>query len=112
MKSDKYIDVTRKVLVREDLVSTASYHPSCNKSYTAVTRPKEPLSTDDESNAQEPCIKTRRCSVLPKSDQQGLLKGTCNFCGKSRKKRKGKEEPMLKVSTVADCESICQLVQS
>lgn len=40
------------------------------------------------------------------------MKGSCIFCGKSRKKRNGKEEPRLKVSTVAGCESLCQRVNN
>ena len=70
-----------------------NYHPSCYKKYTAVKRPKEALPTDDEPATKKAYIETRCSGVLPKSDQQGLLKGSCIFCGKSRKKRNGKEEP-------------------
>ncbi len=35
-----------------------------------------------------------------------MLKGACIFCGKSRKKRNGKEELMLKVATIAGCQSL------
>ena len=43
---------------------------------------------------------TRSDSSLPKSDHQGLLKGKCIFCGLSRKKQKGREEKLYKVSTL------------
>jgi len=99
-------------LVSSDHESTVSYHPFCHKHYTAVKRPKEPLPPDDEPTAKKASIQTRRCSVLPKSDQQGLLKGTCIFCGKSHKKKNGKEEPRLKIATVAGCESLCHQVKS
>ena len=39
------------------------------------------------------------------------MKGHCIFCGKSRKKKSGKEEPRLKVATLAGCESLCQRVK-
>ena len=85
-----------------------SYHPSCYKKYTAVKRPKETLPTDDEPATKKAYIETRSSGVLPKSDQQVLLKGNCIFCGKSRKRKNEKEDPRLKVSTVAGCESLCQ----
>ena len=112
-KTDKYVEVTQKILVSsEQETPTLNYHPSCYKCYTAVKRRRETLPSDDEPAVatKKACIETRRCSVLPKSNQQGLLKGSCIFCGKSRKKRNGKEEPRLKVSTVVGCESLCQRV--
>ena len=48
---------------------------------------------------------------MPKSDDQGLLKGTYIFCGKAHKKRRGKEESRLKISTSDGCESILQRVK-
>lgn len=112
MKSDKYFEVTQKILVNNDYKSDLVHHPHCHKYYTAVKRSKEPLDPDDGPIAKNACIETRRCSVMLKSDQQGLLKGTCIFCGKSRKKRKGKEEPRLKVATVDGCQSLYQRVKS
>ena len=112
-KTDKYVEVTQKILVSsEQETPTLNYHPSCYKCYTAMKRQRETLPSDDEPAVatKKACIETRRCSVLPKSNQQGLLKGSCIFCGKSRKKRNGKEEPRLKVSTVVGCESLCQRV--
>ena len=107
--TDKYVEVTQKVLMSSDNESLIlSYHLSCYKKYTAVKRPKEALPTDDEPTTKKAYIETRRSGLLPKSDQQGLLKRSCIFCGKSRKKRNGKEEPRPKVSTVAGCESLGQ----
>ena len=91
--------------------SSLSHHHSCHKNYTAVKRPKEPLPPDDEPTSKKDCIETRRCSVLPKSDKQGLLKGTCIFCGQSRKKRNGKEEPRMKVATADGCETLSRRVK-
>ena len=95
--TDKYVEVTQKVLMSSDNESLIlNYHLSCYKKYTAVKRPKEALPTDDEPATKKAYIETRRSGVLPKTDQQGLLKGSCIFCGKSRKKRNGKEEPRVK----------------
>ena len=84
--TDKYVEVTQKVLMSSDNESLIlSYHPSCYKKYTAVKRPKGALPTDDEPATKKAYIETRRSGVIPKSDQRGLLKGSCIFCGKSRK---------------------------
>ncbi len=110
LSSDKFFRVTRKLLVSSDQESTPNYHihPSCYRHYTAVKRPKESIASDDQPAPKKVCIKTRRCSALPKSDQQGLLKGSCIFCGKSRKKKNGREEKRFKIATTAGCESLVQ----
>jgi len=92
--------------------SSLRYHPSCQKSYTAVKHPKQAPPANDEPAAKKACIETRRCSVLPKSDQQGMLKGTCIFCGKSRKKKNGKEESRVKIATLSGCQSLCERAKS
>ena len=112
LKADKYFAVTQKVFEASELDPNVSYHPSCHRCYTAVKRPKEPLPPNDEPPIKSACVETRRCSVLPKTDQQGLLKGVCIFCGKNRKKRNGKEEPRLKVATLSGCETLRQRAKS
>ena len=84
------VEVTQKVSMSSDNESLIlSYHPSCYKQYTAVKCPKEALPTDDELATKKAYIETRRSGVLPKSDHQGLLKGSCIFC---RKKRNGRAQ--------------------
>jgi len=39
---------------------------------------------------ENPTIETRQSSTVPKSDKQGLLEVTSIFCGKTRKKTKGR----------------------
>ena len=107
LKSDKYLEVTQTILASSDRESLSiGYHASCHKSYTAVKRAKEDLAPDDEFATKIRCTETRRSSAFPKSDGQGILKGTCIFCSKSRKKKNGKDEPRLKVATIAGCESL------
>ncbi|CAB4021739.1 Hypothetical predicted protein, partial [Paramuricea clavata] len=107
LKSDKYLGVTQTILSSTDRESLSiGYHASCHKSYTAVKRAKEDLAPDDESATKIRCTETRRSSAFPKSDRQGILKGTCIFCSKSRRKKNGKDEPRLKVATIAGCESL------
>ena len=110
--SDKYADVTRRVGRSNIEESTLHYHPSCRNTYSAVKRPREsPSSSDASTVSKNPCIETRRESKIPKFDQQGLLKGSCVFCGKARKKRGGKEEPRFKIATWVGCQSISERVR-
>ena len=89
--------------------STSLYHhPSCHKNYTAVKRPKLLTPIDEEPTAKKVSIETRRSSLLPPCDHQGLLRGTCIFCGNSRKKKNGREEPRVKILTVSGCETLVQ----
>ena len=39
-------------------------------------------------------VETRRTSSMPKSNEQGYLKGLC-FCGKKRRKKLQKEDPLV-----------------
>ena len=80
------------------------YHPRCHRQYTAVKRPKY----EEEPKAKKPRIKTRKSSDLPETDKQGLLKGRCVFCGKQRKKKKGKEEPLFSMATTGGCDTLVQ----
>ena len=102
MKTDTYKVLTQKAYV--ETLSLAGYHSSCYRSYTATKRIQNPLPADEE----EPVSKkvTRSVSELPKSDQQGLLKGACIFCGLSRKKLKGREEQLYKISTLEGSRSL------
>ena len=89
--------------------STSLYHhPSCHKNYTAVKRPKLLTPIDEEPPAKKVSIETRRSSLLPPCDHQGLLRGTCIFCGNSRKKKNGREEQRVKILTVSGCETLVQ----
>ncbi len=90
--------------------NTNFYHPSCHKQYTAVKRPSDVPSESPAAKTSR--IETRRYSVIPKSDQQGLLKGKCIFCGMSRKKRSGKEEPRTLISTIEGCNTLAERADS
>ena len=109
LQSDKYAGVTQILLQCASLDSVMRYHPSCHKCYTAAKRSKS--SPPTEAPQKKINIETRQSSSLPKSDQQGLLKGTYIFCGKSRKKTHGKEEPRLKIATLSGCQNLCQRAQ-
>lgn len=102
LTSDKFLDATRRISVCTSQVDLR-YHPVCYRHYTAVKRPAASQSPVPQKKVK---VETRQSSSLPKSDQQGLLKGTCIFCGKSRKKFKGKEEPRVAVATVSGCQSL------
>ena len=108
LSSDIYHTITQSILASGK--SSFPYHPSCYRKYTTVKRPREPQPSS-ELTTKTAHIETRSCSTMPKSDDQGLLKGTCIFCGKARKKRRGKEESRLKISTSDGCESILQCVK-
>ena len=104
LKNDKYRDVTRNILSTSETNLNILYHPSCHRKYTAVKRSCESVSPSDENTPKRLCIETRRCSALPKSDKQGMLKGSCIFCGKSRKKKNRKEEPRCSVAVLSSCD--------
>ena len=107
LKSDKYREVTQAILVSSDCETVdLSYHPSCHKCYTAVKRLKDSTTPDEGHPPKIPCTERRSTSAIPKSNEQGMLKGTCIFCGKSRKKKNGKDEVRLKVAKVAGCQSL------
>ena len=105
LSSDIYHTITQNILSRGK--SSFHYHPSCYREYTAVKRPREP----QPSTTKTAHIDTRSFNTMPKSDDQGLLKGTYIFCGKARTERRGKEESRLKISTSDGCESILQGVK-
>ena len=102
--SDMYFQITQKLLACDQLESFHNYHPSCYKKYTAVKHSRETSSPDEEPTPKKAFISD---SVLPESDCQGLLKGICIFCGKSRKNNNNKEETKLKVTT-AGCLTLIQ----
>lgn len=88
LKSDKYREVTQAILVSSDCETVdLSYHPFCHKSYTAVKRLQDSTTPDEGHSPKIPCTETRSTSAIPKSNEQGMLKETCIFCGKSRKKK-------------------------
>lgn len=89
LTTDKYEKVTRKIL--NGNVEDELYHPNCYRQYTAVKRPREDKDQDR--------VETRTNSSLPKTDNQGLLKGKCVFCGKARRKKNGKEESLFAIAT-------------
>lgn len=106
-ENDKYAQATRQILLHSDSDSalTLRYHPYCRKNYSAVKRSMESQADMPQSSAKKSCIQTRRDSSMPKFDH-GLLKGTCIFCGKARKKRAGKEERLFKVATWKCCDTL------
>jgi hypothetical protein len=109
LKSDKYLEVTQTILASSDRESLSiGYHASCHKSYTAVKRAKEDLAPDDESATKIWCTETRRSNAFPKSDGQGILKGTCIFCSKSRKKEKTSQDLRSRQLPVASHSTIGQ----
>ena len=93
-----------------DLEIVAHYHSPCYKSYTAVKRPREHFSAFKEQSHAAKIARTitRQSGVLPKSDDQGLLKGSCIFCGKAPKKKNGIEEPRLKIQTFSGCSRLSE----
>ncbi|XP_041481075.1 uncharacterized protein LOC121428475 [Lytechinus variegatus] len=111
LKSDKYSDVTEMVLsITDEKFHQLSYHRLCHKYYTAVKRPRESQLSDDPPLQTQ--HKRRRSSGNYKSDQQDLLKGSCIFCRKVRKKRKGKEEPRIPICTTEGCSTIYNRAES
>lgn len=109
MKSDKYREATSRIaggVTGQD----RGYHSSCYRVYTAVKRTRteteETEQQTHESVNKKSRTETRRVSLLPKSDEQGLLKGKCIFCGKARKKKKNSEEPRLRISTLDGCQTL------
>ena len=111
LKTDKYCAVTKKILSSVNPAPACCYHSACHRNYTAVKHPKKSQLLDDETASKKPRIGTRCCSALPKSDKQGMLKGTCIFCRKSRKKRNGKEEPRMMIAVPDSCSILAQRAQ-
>ncbi|XP_030837116.1 uncharacterized protein LOC105437992 [Strongylocentrotus purpuratus] len=112
LKSNTYFEATQKIMESTEIMDyNCFYHSCCHRKFTAVKRSRDSQQADEEQPAKRQCIQTRRCSVILKSDQEGLLKGTCIFCGKGRKKKHQREEPRLKIATVGGCETISQRVR-
>lgn len=117
LHADKYADVTRRVM-SVTAPDTLQYHPACRKTYTAVKRPRPgdtstecPGTSASPSNDATPPMKKRRMetrsdSSIPKYDEKGMLAGSCLFCGKRRKKKRGKEETLLNIATLNMANSI------
>ena len=103
MVKDKYYEATNWISKKDTLDSNLHYHPLCRNTYTAVKR-----KTSKSQTVKEIYIETRSDSNIPKYDKQGLLKGTCVFCGKVRKKICGKEEPRVKIATWSGCHTLSQ----
>lgn len=104
LTTDKYEQITRKIL--NSNVEGELYHPNCYRQYTAVKRPREDKAQEPESKS--PRIETRTSSYLPKTDKLGILEGKCVFCGKTRKKKKGKEESLIAIATKEGCDTLMQ----
>lgn len=98
LMSDKYEEVTRRILSSD--FCGEMYHPSCHRRYTAVKRPKDELGPSKRD--------TRSSSVLPKTERHGILKRECIFCGKERKKKRGKEEPLTSIATKGGCDTLLE----
>lgn len=104
LTNDKYERVTLKILNTD--TEGDLYHPVCYRQYTAVKRPKE--DRDRKPEEKKPRSETRSHSSLPQTDKQGILKGKCVFCGKARKKKKGKEESLFAIATKEGCDTLVQ----
>ena len=115
LTSDKYRIITQKFLNNSDyeIPAGVGYHSSCYRSFTAVKRPREtsPACSEQHHESKISRIITRQCDVLPQYNEEGLLKGTCMFCGKARKKKSGKEEPRQKILTFAGCNMLYERAQ-
>ena len=81
MVKDKYYEATNWISQKDTLDSNLHYHPLCRNTYTAVKR-----KTSKSQTVKEIYIESRSDSNIPKCDKQGLIKETCVFCGKVRKK--------------------------
>ncbi|XP_033125114.1 uncharacterized protein LOC117123333 [Anneissia japonica] len=97
LKSDRYRDITTEVNLQQHS-DNARYHSKCYRKYTAVIRPPT------GSPSKKP--KTRRRSLMPPSDEKGLLKGSCIFCILRRKTINHKEEPLSDCLTKDGCDAI------
>ena len=109
LKKDKYANLTKEISELEPENEPLHYHSQCYRQYTAVKRKSD--ASDPAIPNKEARIVTRQRSPMPKSDEHGLLKGDCIFCGRSRKKLKGKEEPRQNLQTEAAVESINERVK-
>ena len=96
MSSDRYSDATSEILTRVD-ESEAVYHTQCYRTFTAVKRRSSSGPSVHEPTAKLPT--TRQRTFLPATDEKGLLKGTCLFCGKVRKKWNGVDEKLSECLT-------------
>ena len=84
MKKDKYLDATERISAYKSHVGTR-YRSFCQIHYTDTKHSMYFLPVVTHKKAR---IETRQSSIVPKSEKQGLLEGTCIFCGKSCKKTK------------------------
>jgi hypothetical protein len=112
LASDKYGNATQRILTAQNTTdSPLGYHSSCQKRFTAVKRRKSDELSPGVSAEKKTKLDTRQTSSMPKSDGRGLLKSECMFCGKARRKRRGVEEPLLKVATTFGTESLRKRAQ-
>ena len=91
LKSDKCAEATTEILLAKDSDRGRGCHTVCYRLYTVVKRPKTA-----SKKSKKACANTRFHSVFPKSDKNGLLKGSCIFCGKARKDIKGNDALILR----------------
>ncbi|XP_048857264.1 uncharacterized protein LOC125724829 [Brienomyrus brachyistius] len=104
LRSDKYEEVTKRIVSSD--VQGKLYHPSCHRLYTAVKRPKD--GTGSEPQPKKARRETRTNSTLPETGNRGILKRPCIFCGKNRKKKRGKEERLMSVATDGGCDTLVE----
>ncbi|XP_068200383.1 uncharacterized protein [Palaemon carinicauda] len=103
LTSDKFENATKQI--EDDGVEGRVYHPTCYRQYVAVK--KRPRSEqEEETTAKRQRVETRRTSSLPETEHRGILKSKCIFCGKERKKKKGKDDPLINVSTKDGCRTL------
>lgn len=104
LTSDKFEKATKQI--EKDGVEGRFYHPTCYRQYVAVK--KRPGDAQEETPSKIPRVETRRASSLPETEHRGILKPNCIFCGKERKRKKGKDEPLIKVSTKDGCRTLVE----
>ena len=100
--SDKFITATRYIVNATDK-SEMCYHSNCLKQFTAVKRKLE---------IQSSTTITRSQSDLPQTTERGILDDTCLFCGKKKRKWKGKEETLSACMTLDGSRAIIEIAKA
>lgn len=78
------------------------YHTKCFSRFCAIKRQPP----DDSELSQPPSKVTRSTSGHPFTNQRGVLGEDCLFCGKQRKRKSQKNEPLKQCLTMDGCKSI------
>lgn len=97
-----YFSSTSEEIRNIELPEGKYYHTDCFSQFCAI---KRQLPGDNELS-QPPRKVTRSTNSHPSTNERGILGDNCLFCGKQRKRKSQKNEPLQQCLTLDGCKSI------